>query len=122
MHGLVRTEFKQQVDMGGVFEEVFESDDVGVTQTHLNGDLLLQLFLPILRLKCFLRYYFAREYLLVLAYAGQLYAGGKCAFSELLALDVPNYSAIWGMFFDYGARGGLNLDFDVFLDSWQGQF
>jgi hypothetical protein len=122
VHGLVRTEFEQQVDVGSIFEEVLKSHNVRVTQTHLNGDFLLQLFLPILRLQCFLRYYLAGEYFFVFANAGELDTGSKRSFSKLFALDVLNNSAICSVFFDYGARCGLDLNLNVFLDCWQGKF
>jgi hypothetical protein len=53
VHRLMRTQFEQQVDVRCVFKEVLEPHDVGVRETHLNGNFLFQLFLSVLGLKCF---------------------------------------------------------------------
>jgi len=54
MHGLVRANLQQQINVFRILEEVLQAHDVRMSQPHLERDFLLEFFLPVLCLQCFL--------------------------------------------------------------------
>ena len=122
VHRLVRANLKQQVDVLGVFEEVFKAHDIFMFQTHLDGDFLFKFFLSVLRLQSFLRDDFASEYPLILADPRELEAGRKCTLTQLFALDVFGHSSISCHLFDDDTLLLVNGDLCIFVLERRGQF
>lgn len=81
------TEFEQDVNILGVFEEVLELDDVEVLYGSVDLDLAHKLLLgPALGEGCFLNYLGCSHLLGVLLH--KFVTLGKASFSEEFALDV----------------------------------